>query len=144
MNTAYTIGQRITVRGEDFLITDINDGGNHNLLLDVVGISPLVMDKTFCFDTALEDDIEPVRPENTHFIADTQSGYRLTKLYIESALRSSTTQSPHITIAQKGAFDVHNYQLVPTVKAFSMPRPRMLIADAVGLGKTVEVGIFLS
>lgn len=144
MNTAYTIGQRITVRGEDFLITDINDGGNHNLLLDVVGISSLVMDKTFCFDTALEDDIEPVRPENTHFIADTQSGYRLTKLYIESALRSSTTQSPHITIAQKGAFDVHNYQLVPTVKAFSMPRPRMLIADAVGLGKTVEVGIFLS
>ena len=55
MNTAYTIGQRITVRGEDFLITDINDGGNHNLLLDVVGISPLVMDKTFCFDTALEE-----------------------------------------------------------------------------------------
>lgn len=144
MNTAYTIGQRISVRGEDFLITDINDGGSDNLLLDVVGISPLVMDKTFCFDTALEADIEPVRPENTHFIADTQSGYRLTKLYIESALRSSAQQSPNITIAQKGAFDVHNYQLVPTVKAFSMPRPRMLIADAVGLGKTVEVGIFLS
>lgn len=144
MNTAYTIGQRISVRGEDFLITDINDGGSDNLLLDVVGISPLVMDKTFCFDTALEADIEPVQPENTHFIADTQSGYRLTKLYIESALRSSAQQSPNITIAQKGAFDVHNYQLVPTVKAFSMPRPRMLIADAVGLGKTVEVGIFLS
>ena len=144
MNTAYTIGQRISVRGEDFLITDINDGGNKNLLLDVIGISPLVMDKAFCFDTALEDDIEPVRPENTRFIADTQSGYRLTKLYIESALRSSAQQSPNITIAQKGAFDVHNYQLVPTVKAFSMPRPRMLIADAVGLGKTVEVGIFLS
>ena len=129
-NSSYTIGQRISVRGEDFLITDINDGGNHNLLLDVVGISPLVMDKSFCFDTALENDIEPVRPENTRFMADTQSGYRLTKL--------------HITIAQKGAFDLHNYQLVPTVKAFSMPRPRMLIADAVGLGKTVEVGIFLS
>ena len=144
MNTSYTIGQRISVRGEDFLITDINDGGNKNLLLDVIGISPLVMDKTFCFDTALDADIEPVRPENTHFIADTQSGYRLTKLYIESALRSSAQHSPNITIAQKGAFDVHNYQLVPTVKAFSMPRPRMLIADAVGLGKTVEVGIFLT
>jgi len=140
----YTIGQRISVRGEDFLITNINDGGQGNLLLDVVGISPLVVDKSFCFDTELEKDIQPVQPENTHFFADTQSGYRLTKLYIESALRSSAHHSENITIAQNGAFDLHNYQLVPTVKAFSMPRPRMLIADAVGLGKTIEVGIFLS
>lgn len=140
----YTIGQRISVRGEDFLITDVNDGGDGNHLLDVIGISPLVLDKRFCFDTKLETDIEPVRPENTNFVADTQSGYRLTKLYIESALRSSAQHSPNITIAQKGAYDLHNYQLVPTVKAFSMPRPRMLIADAVGLGKTIEVGIFLS
>lgn len=140
----YTPGQRISVRGEDFLITEVNDGGEDNLLLDVVGISPLVADKVFCFDTKLEQDIQPVRPENTHFVADTQSGYRLTKLYIESALRSSAQHSPNITIAQHGAFDLHNYQMVPTVKAFSMPRPRMLIADAVGLGKTIEVGIFLS
>ena len=49
MNTAYTIGQRITVRGEDFLITDINDGGNHNLLLDVVGISPSCHGQDFLF-----------------------------------------------------------------------------------------------
>ena len=137
----YTPGQRISVRGEDFLITEVNDGGEDNLLLDVVGISPLVADKAFCFDTKLEQDIQPVRPENTHFVADTQSGYRLTKLYIESALRSSAQHSPNITIAQHGAFDLHNYQMVPTVKAFSMPRPRMLIADAVGLGKTIEVGI---
>lgn len=77
----YTPGQRISVRGEDFLITEVNDGGEDNLLLDVVGISPLVADKAFCFDTKLEQDIQPVRPENTHFVADTQSGYRLTKLY---------------------------------------------------------------
>ena len=139
----YSQGQRITVRGEDFLITDKNDGGEGNILLDVIGISPLVAGKTFCFDTNLEE-IEPVRPENTHFVPDAQSGYRLTKLYIEAALRSSAQHSPAITIAQKGAYDVHNYQLVPTVKALSMPRPRMLIADAVGLGKTIEVGIFLS
>lgn len=139
----YSQGQRITVRGEDFLITDKNDGGEGNILLDVIGISSLVAGKTFCFDTNLEE-IEPVRPENTHFVPDTQSGYRLTKLYIEAALRSSAQHSPAITIAQKGAYDVHNYQLVPTVKALSMPRPRMLIADAVGLGKTIEVGIFLS
>lgn len=139
----FTIGQRISVRGEDFLITEIR-GDKHCKILSCKGISPLVVDKEFCFDTRLEDDIRPVSPSETHFIADTQGGYRLTKLYIETALRSSAHHSSSITISQKGAFDEHNYQYVPTVKAFSMPRPRMLIADAVGLGKTIEVGIFLA
>ncbi len=144
MSDTYTIGQRISVRGEDFLITDIRDGGKGTLLLDVVGISPLVRDQAFRFDTAIERSIAPIRPESTHFVADTQSGYRLTKLFIETALRSAVRHSTAITIAHKAAFDQHHYQFVPTVKALRLPRQRMLIADAVGLGKTIEVGIFLA
>lgn len=144
MSDTYTIGQRISVRGEDFLVTDIRDGGKGALLLDVVGISPLVRDQAFRFDTAIERSIAPIRPESTHFVADTQSGYRLTKLFIETALRSAVRHSTAITIAHKAAFDRHHYQFVPTVKALRLPRQRMLIADAVGLGKTIEVGIFLA
>ncbi|MDK1347943.1 hypothetical protein QNO09_32605 [Streptomyces sp. 378] len=34
-----------------------------------------------------------------------------------------------------------DYQLDPVVRALSMPRTNLLIADDVGLGKTVEAGL---
>jgi len=39
---------------------------------------------------------------------------------------------------------VEDFQLVPLLKALRMPRVNLLIADDVGLGKTVEAGLILS
>ena len=41
----------------------------------------------------------------------------------------------------RAGIDIENYQLLPLVKALRMPRVSMLIADDVGLGKTVEAGL---
>lgn len=41
----------------------------------------------------------------------------------------------------RAGIELEDYQLAPLVKALSMPRANLLIADDVGLGKTIEAGL---
>jgi SNF2 family DNA or RNA helicase len=141
---SFTKGQRISARGEDFIINSINEKANGCYVIEAQGISELVKGKYFCFDTELDTDIVSVDPNNTKLVPDTDSGYRKTKLFLETQIRNSSLFSNKITIANKAALDVAEYQLTPTLTALQLPRPRLLIADGVGLGKTIEVGIFLA
>lgn len=139
----FTPGQRITNRDEDFVINDAIEN-NGEWILKVEGISELVKSKRYIFDTNIDTEIRVLDPKKTKLVADIDYGYRKTKLFVENQIRNSSIYSKQITVAQKAAFNLSDYQLEPTLKAFELPRPRILIADGVGLGKTVEVGIFLA
>ena len=141
--TTIASGVRITVRGEDFLVKDVKTNKAGQIVI-AEGISELVKGMTFHFDTLLDKNIEVINPLDTKLLADNSLAYRKTKLFIETQLRNAQVASHHIEVAHKTAINPLDYQLEPTLKALQLPRPRLLIADAVGLGKTVEVGIFLA
>lgn len=52
---------------------------------------------------------------------------------------------PHaILAAQPGRLEIQSYQLVPVIRALAMSRVRMLLADGVGLGKTIQAGLVIT
>ncbi len=54
---------------------------------------------------------------------------------------SSTADVRNIQSPFRSGIDIEDYQLDPVVRAIQMPRVNLLIADDVGLGKTIEAGM---
>lgn len=112
--------------------------------MSVVGISELVKDKEAIFLTEIEKNIEILDPAETRLVQDESSSYQASLLYMESLLRQTPPTDENLYIGHLAAIDVVPYQLDPALQALEQPRQRILMADAVGLGKTIEAGILLS
>lgn len=136
-------GMRVIIRDEEWMIKKVEQNTMENQALHCVGVSPLVKDKEAIFLEDI-DTIIPVDPAKVKLVIDMSPHYRETLLYLESQWRQKIPTDTAIHIGDRAAMDPLPYQLLPAVTALKQPRQRILIADDVGLGKTLEAGILIS
>lgn len=134
-------GARAVIRDEEWLIRRVDPSADGGHLLTCDGISDLVRGQTALFLTELEDTIEVLDPAKTELVPDASPTYNATILYLESLRRRSVANDEKIHLGHRGVMNLVPYQLDPALQALRQPRSRILIADAVGLGKTLEAGI---
>ncbi|MCD4789544.1 MAG: ATP-dependent helicase, partial [Bacteroidales bacterium] len=137
-NTIYAPGSRIVVRDAEWLLRRVDRTSTGGQALNVTGISELVKDKEAIFLTEIEKAIEILDPAKTKLVKDKSSSYQASLLYMESLLRKTPPTDENLYIGHNAAMDSVPYQLDPAIQALKQPRQRILIADAVGLGKTIE------
>jgi superfamily II DNA or RNA helicase len=139
-------GSLVVVRDETWLVTAVEDTAD-GPLYSVRGVSDFVKDTTATFYASI-DTIRVLAPEDSTVVADTSPRYRRARLWIESTLRKTPVPVDHpgLTVAADMLADDLPYQREAVELALDPDRvrPRLLIADAVGLGKTLEIGMILS
>ena len=137
----YAPGARVVIRDEEWLVRRVDPSSDGGYLLSCDGVSELVRGRSSQFLTLLEDGIVVLEPAKTELVPDTSSHFNSTFLYLEAQLRRSTPNDELIRLGHRSVMNLVPYQLDPALQALRQPRQRILIADAVGLGKTLEAGI---
>lgn len=151
MGMEYAPGMRLNIRGEEWLLRNVVTTKHGTCRLDVTGLSPMVRDREAVFMADLEESlpehwgrIRILDPRETKPVRDDSPYFRNSRLHLEILMRQTAPSDALIHRGHKAAIDVLPFQLEPAHRALEQPRQRILIADAVGLGKTIECGILLS
>ena len=136
-------GARVLIRDEEWLVRGANqcDLGGHEL--ECLGVSETVRHREALFLTEI-DKVQILDPRDTELVNDDSPAYIGSRLYLEARLRQTVPTGTALAIGHRGAMDALPFQLLPTHQALEQIRPRFLIADSVGLGKTLEAGILIS
>ena len=136
----------VVVRDEEWFVRATEETAD-GLLVHVQGLGELVRDSTASFYAGL-DDIVPLDPAEAMVVADHSPRYRTARLWLESTIRKTPVPlgEAALTTSTGALAKTLSYQQTAVRRALDPAnlRPRLLLADAVGLGKTLEIGMILS
>ena len=141
--TEFSPGMRVIIRDEEWMVKKVENNSLGNKTLYCVGISTLVKDHQAIFLTDLEE-IDLVDPAKIKLVIDDSPFFRKSRIYIESQWRQKIPTDSALHIGNRAVMDLMNFQLEPAQISLRRPRQRILIADTVGLGKTLEAGILMA
>lgn len=148
-------GQIVTVRQRRYVVTDVQGSalpstplalekaeGQHLLTLSSIEDDGLGETLQVVWEiepgTSVEDKLGLPSPDGFDR-PDVQDAFL-------NAVRWGAVSSADMRALQapfRSGIDIEDYQLDPLVRAIQMPRANLLIADDVGLGKTVETGLVI-
>ncbi|MGW7465646.1 hypothetical protein ACWGJT_13300 [Streptomyces xantholiticus] len=136
------------IRVELWLVRNSKDVGKDGWMVEVTGISSFVRGTDAVFYSRL-DAIQVLDPRETRLVPDDSPNHRRGRLFLEAVMRKTfLPQTEHgLALADGFLMDQQVHQLRPAELALSLeknPQPRILIADVVGLGKTLEIGVLLA
>ena len=139
-------GSVVVVRDEEWVIQETEETAD-GLLIRVRGLGELVRDTTASFYASL-DTIKPLEPSDAKVVADASPQYRTARLWLESTFRKTAVPlgDRDLTVSTQALADPLSYQQSAVRQALDPDnlRPRTLLADAAGLGKTLEIGMILA
>ncbi len=137
MSTTFSPGDLVRARGREWVAMP----APQEHLLKLRPLSGTETDATL-LDPRLE--LSPVEPARFDLPADARITVQSKAALLADALRLTLRRGagPFRSAAQL-AFEPRVYQLVPLLMALRLQVPRLLVADDVGIGKTIEAGLIL-
>ncbi|MEO3778172.1 DISARM system SNF2-like helicase DrmD [Micromonospora sp. B11E3] len=149
-------GQLVTVRNRRWVVADVHNsevasGDPHVFTAKAPRLVTLVSIEDDARDEELRVvwELEPGRlVHDTTTLPDPRRGFddpAQLDAFLD-AVRWGAIASADRTALQapfRSGVEIDDYQLDPVVRALSMPRTNLLIADDVGLGKTIEAGLVM-
>lgn len=144
-------GLLIEVRDEGWLVSSTttfeSSNGETAFRISARGVSDYVKDQNATFLSTL-DRIRIIDPMDVEVVPDMSPNYRKSRIWVESTLRNTPVPMgrKELAVADRMLMDPLDYQKEAVTKTLGdlTVRPRILLADAVGLGKTLEIGMILA